>query len=132
EVEAYEDEEGGEARPPLRIHPPGDLGPPEVQPAQVTHDGSSHHDVVEVGDHEVGVGDVDVQAHGRQEEAGEAADGEESHEAEDVEHGGGVGDGALVEGGRPVEDLDGGGDGHQEGKGGEDQARIGRLAGDEH
>jgi len=40
--------------------------------------------------------------------SGEAADREESEEAEGVEHGRIVVDGALVESGRPIENFDGG------------------------
>jgi len=63
---------------------------------------------VEVSDDEVGVGNVDVDAERREKKSGEAADREESEEAEGVEHGRIVVDGALVESGRPIENFDGG------------------------
>ena len=47
---------------------------------------AAHHDVVEVGHDEVSVGDVDVDAQRRQEQAGQAADREQADEAEGVEH----------------------------------------------
>ena len=49
-------------RPAFGIHTAGNLRPPEMQPAQIPHDRAAHHDVVEVGDHEVGIGDVHVDA----------------------------------------------------------------------
>jgi len=75
---------------------------------RVAHHRSSDHDVVEVSDDEVGVGNVDVDAERREKKSGEAADREESEEAEGVEHGRIVVDGALVESGRPIENFDGG------------------------
>ena len=78
--------ERGELRPAFGIHAAGHLGPPVVEPAEVGHDGAADHDVVEVGDDEVGVGDVDVDAERGQEQAREAADGEQADEAEGVEH----------------------------------------------
>src|SRR6476661_1412408 len=38
EVEADEHQDGADARPELRVHAPGDLGPPEVQAGQVADD----------------------------------------------------------------------------------------------
>ena len=88
---------------------------------------AAHHDVVEVRDHEVGVGDVDVHAERGQEQAGEAADGEQADEAEGVQHRRLEGDRALVEGGGPVEDFDGRGDGDEVAQEAEDHAGIERL-----
>ena len=72
--------------PAFRIHAPGNLRPPEMHAAEVGHQRAAHHDVVEVGDDEVGVGDVDVDAEARQEQSGQAADGEQADEAEGVQH----------------------------------------------
>ena len=69
---------------------------------------------------------------GAEEDAGHAADGEQAHEAEGVEHGRFKGDGALVEGEGPVEDLDGRGHRNQHGQQREDQRRVVRDAHDEH
>ena len=55
QVEADEDQQRRQARPPLGIHPAGDLRPPVVQAGHVGHDRAADHDVVEVGDDEVGV-----------------------------------------------------------------------------
>ena len=81
--------------------------------AEVSHDHAADHDVVEVGDYEISVGDVYVDAQAREKQAGESADGEEADEAEGVEHRRVVGDGALVHGGGPVEDFDGRGHGDE-------------------
>jgi hypothetical protein len=85
-------------------------------------DRAAHHDVVEVGDDEVGVVEVEVGGEGAEGEAGEAADGEEEEEEEGVEHRGVDLDGALVERADPVEDLDGGRDRDEEGQRREDVA----------
>src|SRR5712664_3902711 len=87
QIEADEQRDGRNPRQGFRIKPAGNLRPPEVQAADVTHDRAADHDVVEMGDHEVGVVNVNVQAQAGEEESGEAADQEQSDEAEGVEHG---------------------------------------------
>ena len=47
---------------------------------------AAHHHVVEVRDDEVGVVQVDVDGQRAEEQAGQAADGEEQQERERVEH----------------------------------------------
>ena len=69
QVEADEDDAGAELRQQLVVHPAADLRPPVVQAAEVAHDRAADHDVVEVRDDEVGVGDVHVDAERRQEQA---------------------------------------------------------------
>ena len=69
---------------------------------------------------------------GAEEDAGEAADGEQAHEAEGVEHRRFKGDGTLVEGEGPVEDLDGGGHRDQHGEQREHQHGVVGDAHDEH
>ena len=132
EVEADEGDHGRQLRDLFRIHAPRHLGPPEVDAGEKGHQHSAHHDEVEVGHDEVGFGEVDVGARDAQEDAGQAADGEQAHEAEGVEHGRLKGDGALVEGEGPVEYLDGRGHGNQHGEQGEDQHRVVGDAHDEH
>ena len=61
-VEADEDDDGRELREEFRVEAARDLRPPEVDPAEVAHDGAADHDVVEVGDEEVRVVDVGVEA----------------------------------------------------------------------
>ena len=132
EEEPHEDDHRRQPRPPIGIHPARDLRPPVVQPGHVAHDHSAHHDEMEVGHDEVGVVDVHVQAQGGQEQAGHAAEGEQRHEPQGEEHGGLEGDRALVQRGRPVEDLDRRGHGDQEAQAGEDQRRIHGNARHEH
>ena len=67
EIEADEDDQRGQARPAFGIQPAGNFRPPEMHAAEIAHDRASHHDVVEVGDHEISVGDVDVDAERGQE-----------------------------------------------------------------
>src|SRR5260370_39096146 len=65
-------------------------------------------------------------------EAGQPSHGEEPDKPQRVEHRGVIRDGTLMKRGRPVEDLDGGGNGHSEAHRRKDQARVDRLAGHEH
>ena len=71
----------GEPAPALGVQPAGDLRPPVVQAAHVGHDHAADHDVVEVGDDEVGVVDVDVDRQRGQEQPGQPADREQADEA---------------------------------------------------
>ncbi|GAI43070.1 unnamed protein product, partial [marine sediment metagenome] len=62
-----EDDKKNESRnpcQPFRIHPPRNFRPPEVQPAQITHHRTAHHDVVKVSDDKVGVVDMDIRTQG--------------------------------------------------------------------
>src|SRR5271167_779674 len=96
QIESYEQNHGGDTRQKFRIHSAGDLGPPEVQSADVSRYSAAHHDVVEMGDHEVGVVQMNVQPQTGEEQAGQAADQEKSDEAQRVEHGRIVGNRAFV------------------------------------
>ena len=89
----------------LVVHLARHLRPPVEQAAEEGHDGAAHHDVVEVGDDEVRVGQVDVDAERPEEEARQAADREEEDERHRVEHRRRPHDRPLVEGRRPVEHL---------------------------
>ena len=60
----------------LVVHAAEHLRPPVVQAAEERDDRAAHHHVVEVRDDEVGVVQVDVDAHHAEEDAGEAADRE--------------------------------------------------------
>ena len=100
--------------------------------AQVTHHRPAHHDVVEVAHHEISAVHVRVNGQRGQEKAGQPAHGEKADEAQRVKHGRLVGDRPFVKRGGPVEDLDGGGDGHQEAQHRKDNPGIDGLSGDEH
>src|SRR5205085_1675245 len=69
QVEPEEDDQGGKLRPSLGIHAARHLRPPVMQSTQIAHDGAAHHDVVKVRDHEVRVGDVNVDSKCRHEQA---------------------------------------------------------------
>ena len=86
QVEADEDQDGREAGPAFGIHAAGHLRPPEVNAAQIRHHRAADHDVVEVGDDEVGVVHVHVDRERRQEQARQPADREQADEAEGVQH----------------------------------------------
>src|SRR5260370_35285801 len=85
--------------------PPGNLRPPEVQAAAVAHDRAADHDVGKVGDDEVGVMNVNVQAQAGEEEPSEAADHEQANEAERIDHRRGPGDRTLVERSNPIKNI---------------------------
>src|ERR1700722_10143789 len=58
---------------------------------------------MEVCDDEIGVGDVNVDADGGQDEAGQSSDGEQADEAEGIEHRSSEADRTFVESRGPVE-----------------------------
>jgi hypothetical protein len=70
----------------LVVHLAGHLRPPVEQAAEEGDDRAAHHDVVEVRDDEVRVRQVHVDAQRAEEEARQAADGEEEDEGHRVEH----------------------------------------------
>src|SRR6267378_532210 len=82
EVEAQEKSDGRNAGQKFRIQLAGNLGPPVVQSADVTHHRAANHDVVKVGDDEISIVEMNIQAETGEEETGEAADEEEADEAE--------------------------------------------------
>ena len=96
------------------------------------HQDATHHDVVEVGDDKISVGDVDINAEGGEEKPGQSADGEKSDKAESVEHGRGIRNRTLVEGSRPVKDFDGRGHADEESQERKNHRGIERDAGHEH
>ena len=59
-VEADEDDARRDAGPDLRIKAAGDFGPPVMEAAQIPHDSATDHDVMKVGNDEVGIGHVHV------------------------------------------------------------------------
>ncbi len=87
---------------------------------------------MEVGHDEVGLGEVDVHAQRPEKYPGKAADREQAHEAEGIQHRRLEGDGTLIESRRPVEDFDCRRHGHQHGEEREDQRRVIGDAHDEH
>ena len=62
------------------------FGHQKWMPAHVRHHHAADHDVVEVGDDEIGVGHVHVDRERREEQPGQPADREQADEAERVEH----------------------------------------------
>src|SRR6267378_5480531 len=107
EIEAQKQSNRSDAGQKFRIQLAGNLGPPVVQTADITHHRSANHDVVKVGDDEISIVEMNVQAETREEETSEATDEEEADEAEGVQHRSVVGNGTFIERGGPVEDFDG-------------------------
>src|SRR3954462_2715016 len=84
EQEAKENEDCRDASPTFGIEAACDFGPPIMQAAHVCHYGSTHHDEMEMGDDEVSVMDMDIEAEGSEKQAGEAAEREQADEPEDI------------------------------------------------
>src|ERR1035437_540572 len=87
---------------------------------------------MEVCDHKISIGNVNVNAYGSQHKAGQSAHRKQPDKTKGIEHRSGVGDGTLVESGSPVKDFDGGGNSHGEAQKRKDHRGIERNAGDEH
>src|ERR1700722_1285074 len=85
---------------------------------------------MEVSDNKVCVGDVNIDANGSQNEAGQSSDGEQADEAKSVEHRSGEGYGAAVESRGPVEDFNSGGHAYHETQERKDHRGIEGDAGD--
>ncbi|MBG9885479.1 hypothetical protein ABE10_02525, partial [Bacillus toyonensis] len=86
-------------------HASGPLRPPEVEAREHReHHGAEHH-IVEVGHHEVGVGQEEVQRRGRQDHTGESAEDERDQEAQREHHRRLEGDRSSPHRADPVEDL---------------------------
>ena len=84
QIEAQIDDQGGELRPTLRIHAAGHLRPPIMQAAQIGHNGTAHHNVMEMCNHEVSIVNVDIHPQARHKQPGESANREQSNESERV------------------------------------------------
>ncbi len=132
EIETDVGDERGELTHFFRIHASGDFWPPIMQSAHESGDHSPDHNVMEMGDDEIGVGKVNVHGEGSQEQTGQASDDKQTDETQGIKHGGLEGDRAAVEGSGPVENFYAGGDGNQEAEEREDETGIDGLAGDKH
>ena len=108
------------------------FGHQKCRPAKKADTDAADHDVVEMRDHEIGVGDVHVDRDRGEEQARQPAGREQSDEAERIEHRRFEADLAAVERRRPVEHLDRRRHRDDEGQKGKDQVGIRRLAGHEH
>ena len=111
-------------------HATGHLREPEVHAGVGREHDGSEKGVVEVGDHEVGVRDVEVQRGGRQHDAGQTTEQEGREEADGEDHRGLEGDPALPHGAEPVEELQAGRDRDEEGHEAEERQQHGTR--DEH
>src|SRR5699024_7360268 len=85
-----------------------------------------------MGDDKIRVGDMNINGQRRNKQASQSALEEQHHKAQSVEHGSRERDGALVKRGRPVENLDGRGNGDQKAQNGEHHTDINRLPTDKH
>ena len=77
-----------------------------IEAAQEGKDGTTHHDVVEVCNDEVGTVQVHIQTECTQEETGQTANGKINQESNRKEHRGGQLDMPLIHRRHPVKDLD--------------------------
>ena len=55
EIESDKDDKSRKLGPSFRVETPGYFGPPEMHPAEVAHHGAADHDVVKMGNDEIGV-----------------------------------------------------------------------------
>ena len=81
DVEADEHDPERPLAEPLAHEPAGELREPVVDAADDREDVDADQHVVQVGDDEVGVGELPVDRHRGGHEAGDAADHEDDHEA---------------------------------------------------
>ena len=132
QVETHEHEQRRQLRPSLGIELSCYLRPPEMQPCHVGQHHATHHDVMEVCHHEVGIGNVNVYSDGRQEHARQSANRKQADKSECIQHGRVIRDRALVQRGGPVEDLHRGRNRHQVCEQREHQCRIYRDASHKH
>src|SRR5712675_1328596 len=132
EIEAQEKSNRSDAGQKFRIQLAGNLGPPVVQTADVTHHRATHHNVVEVSDDEISVVKMNVQAETGEEETGETADEEKTDEAEGIQHRSVVGNRAFIERGGPVKDFDRRGNCNEVAEQREGERGVRGLAGEEH
>ena len=79
--EAYENNDGRQPRPLLGIHSPGHFWPPVVQPGHVAHYHAADHNEMEMGNHEIRIMHMYVDAQVGQEEPRHAAEGEQGHKS---------------------------------------------------
>src|ERR1051326_647840 len=77
QVEADENYQRTETAPAFGIQASGDLGPPVMQTAEVSHQSAANHDVVEVSDDEVSVAQVHVDRERGEKQSRHAADSEQ-------------------------------------------------------
>src|SRR5438067_500276 len=86
EIETDISDEGGELSQFFRIHAASDFWPPVVKAAHKGSDHSADHDVVKMGDNEVGVRQMNVYRQGGEEQPGQTADDEQPDETQGVKH----------------------------------------------
>ena len=111
QVEEDEGHPEVQAAQALVVHPARHLREPVVDAGEDREQRSAEEHVVDVGDDEVGVADVDGQRDHRQHHAGDPAAGEHRQEAQGEEHRRVEVQHAAPQRRQPREDLDPGGDG---------------------
>nr|GEU28092.1 hypothetical protein [Tanacetum cinerariifolium] len=114
------------------VHVAGPLGRPVIKTGKQREQRARHQHVVEVRHHVIGVLQLDVDRRHGQDQAGEAADGEDKNETDRKQHRRLERHRALPHGGDPVEHFDARGHGNQHGRVHEEQLRRHRHPGGEH
>src|SRR5260370_3778026 len=132
QIEADKNYQCREARPAIVIEPSGYLWTPVVDALEIRHHRGANHDVVKVGDHEVGVVQMDIGSHCGEKETGETTHREQPNEAERVKHWRLVGDRAFVKGRGPIENFDRRRNSHREAECRENKSRVHGLSGHKH
>src|SRR5260370_24238760 len=103
-----------------------------MESSEIAHDRSTKHDVVEMGDDKIGVVDVHIHCQAGENKHSEATNREQTDSAQRIEHWSVKRDGALVEGGGPVEVLDCRRNGNKVAEKRERQRRISGLTAHKH
>ena len=132
EVEADEHRPEIPAAEPLVHHPAGDLGEPEIGRADHREDVDADQHVMEVGDDEIGVGQLPVDRHARGHEARDAADHEQQDHRGEEQEGGGDHRPAEPDRRDPGEDRDRARHRDDDRRAGEEGQAEARQAGREH
>src|SRR3546814_8554472 len=106
EIEDEKNQNSVRTSPHFIVHASEQLRPPEMNRSQECRNRAADHDVMEMRDDEIGVMDMHVYGQQREHQARQSAHHEQADETHGEKEGGVKGDRALIQGGRPVIDLD--------------------------
>src|ERR1700677_3710657 len=98
---------------PLIEHLPGGLGKPIVDGREDHEEDSADQDVMEMCDHEIGIGELPAERRDRQHYSGQASDKELKQKRDSEEHRDTQPNTPAPHGTEPVEDLDAGRNAHE-------------------
>src|SRR5260370_5206920 len=132
DIKTHEEDYRCDSSEELGVKSARDLGPPEMESSEIAHYRSTHHDVVEMGDDKICVVDVHIHSQAGENKPSETTNREHTDSPQLIEHWSVKRDGALVEAGGPVEDLDCRRNGNKVAEKRERQRRISGLTAHKH